>query len=89
MNFDPRSTSLNCEMGIQFEHPSLTREIQRVFADQASPQKSYRLHLDKDGLGWDDLSHGVVRILRGEPAAPAQRRIIATIVGLLPIRSQL
>ena len=89
MNFDPRSASLNCEMGIQFEHPSLTREIQRVFADQSSPQKSYRLHLDKDGLGWDDLSHGAVRILRGEPAAPAQRRIIATIVGLLPIESQL
>ena len=89
MNFDPRSASLNCEMGIQFEHSRLTGEIQRIFADQASPQKSYHLHFDEDGLGWDDLSHGAMRILREEPAASARRRIIATIVGLLPIEAQL
>ena len=89
MNFDPRSTSLNCEMGIQFVHPGLTREIQRVFAEQASPQKSYRLRLDKDGLGWEDLSQDTLRILRGEPAARPWRRIVACIVRILPIDAQL
>jgi len=89
MNFDPRSVSLNCEMGIKFEHSDLVGEIQRVFADQASPQSSYRLRLDETGLGWDDLSGGKMRILREEPAASARRRLISTIVGLLPIESQL
>lgn len=89
MNFDPRSASLNCEMGIRFEHPGLIEEIRRVFDDQAAPQKSYRLRLDEDGLVWEDLSQGRPRILRGEPEAGPRRRVVARLVGLLPIESQL
>ena len=76
-------------MGNRFEQSGLAEEIQRVLADQASPQKSYRLRLDEDGLGWEDLSQGSLRILRREPEARPRRRIVACIVGLLPIESQL
>jgi putative cardiolipin synthase len=89
MNFDPRSVSLNSEMGVVFEDAGLAAEIRKIFADETSPQKSYRVLLENGRIVWRDASGGTARILREEPEASLWRRLAARIVGLLPIDSQL
>ena len=89
MNFDPRSVSLNAEMGVIFEHGELVAKVREIFADETSPLKSYRLRVEEGRLVWHDQAAGAPRILRGEPQAGIWRRLAATVVGLLPIQSQL
>ncbi len=89
MNFDPRSVSLNSEMGVFFEHGDLVAEVREVFAEQTSPENSYRVHIDDGEIVWQDRSAGADRTLREEPEAGLWRRLTATIIGLLPIESQL
>jgi putative cardiolipin synthase len=89
MNFDPRSVSLNSEMGVFFEDGSLVREVRLIFADEASPRNSYRVRLEGGRIVWRDHEPGAGRALRGEPEAGPGRRLVALIVGLLPIESQL
>ena len=89
MNFDPRSISLNSEMGVVFEHDGLVSQVRKVFADETSPQKSYRLRIENGKLTWQDQSAGAARTLHEEPEASLWRRLAATIISLLPIELQL
>jgi putative cardiolipin synthase len=89
MNFDPRSASLNSEMGIAFEHGGLVRQVRAIFADETSPQKSYRVGIEDGKIIWQDHAAEPVRIFRKEPEAGIWRRLTATIIGFLPIQSQL
>jgi cardiolipin synthase C len=89
MNFDPRSVSLNSEMGVVFEHGGLVRQVREVFANETSPQKSYRVGIEDGEIIWQDHAAEPVRILPEEPEAGIWRRLTATIIGLLPIQSQL
>lgn len=89
MNFDPRSVSLNTEMGVMFGHGELVAEISEIFADETSPRKSYRLRLADGKLVWQDRSAGTARTLHEEPGAGIGRRLAAAVIGLLPIQSQL
>jgi putative cardiolipin synthase len=88
-NFDPRSISLNTEMGVVFEHAELTEEVRAVFSEEISPQSSYRVFLEEGDLAWQDDSGAEVQTLYQEPRASIWRRMAATIVGFLPIESQL
>jgi len=88
-NFDPRSASLNTEMGVLFEDEELAREIHGVFAEQIGPRASYRLSLESGGLVWTDGSGEQARVWRHEPEASVWRRLTASVIGLLPIESQL
>lgn len=88
-NFDPRSISLNTEMGILFENPALTGEVNAVFASEVSPASSYRLLWQKGEIAWQDGAGANAKALDSEPEASIWRRIAATIIGLLPIESQL
>src|SRR5690606_576914 len=36
-NFDPRSATLNTEMGVLFRHPALTGEVDAVFDSETTP----------------------------------------------------
>jgi putative cardiolipin synthase len=89
MNFDPRSLSLNTEMGVVFGQGDLIGQIRDIFADETSPQKSYRIRIDGGEITWQDGWGGAVRTLRDEPEAGIGRRLVATIVSFLPIQSQL
>jgi putative cardiolipin synthase len=88
-NFDPRSASLNTEMGIMFDHAELAREVQAVFAQEMSPRRSYRVVLGNGAIGWEDGPVGAAKLLGAEPEASLRRRMIAMLVGLLPIEEQL
>lgn len=86
VNFDPRSASLNTEMGILFQCPDLIARMHRLFADEIAPEASYRPALDARGrLVW----HDEITTHRREPDASLWRRAFAFLVGRLPLESQL
>jgi putative cardiolipin synthase len=89
MNFDPRSASLNTEMGVLFTHPALVKEVEAIFDEETSPENSFRLSLDNGRLRWHDREGDEARVLRREPEAGFWRRLTAGIIGILPIESQL
>jgi cardiolipin synthase C len=89
MNFDPRSISLNSEMGVFFYDGDLVSQVRAVFAEETSPRNSYRLRIGDGTIVWQDGAAGGVRTLHQEPGASIWRRLAATIVGLLPVESQL
>jgi len=89
MNFDPRSVSLNSEMGVFFRDAALAERIRAVLAEELAPGKSWQLQLRDGRVVWLDASGGTTRLLEGEPEAGLWRRIAAWLIGLLPIHSQL
>ncbi|MER9332882.1 phospholipase D family protein [Mesorhizobium sp. M0293] len=88
-NFDPRSVSLNSEMGVLFEDEKLVAELRRQFQSEISPETSYRLELRNNVLHWHGRDEGRVQHYIHEPEAGIYRRILAVLVRHLPIESQL
>ncbi|MGD9511623.1 MAG: phospholipase D family protein [Geminicoccaceae bacterium] len=88
-NFDPRSISLNTEMGVLFEDAAVTAEVNAVFANETAPASSYRLLPENGRIVWQEGSGVEVRMLTSEPEASIWRRLAAAVIGFLPIESQL
>ena len=86
-NLDPRSKSINTEMGTIFESNSLSNELAELL--QAQMHGSYRLASRNGRIVWleDDGAKPTIHIT--EPHSPLTRRVGAWLVGLLPIESQL
>ncbi|OHV72140.1 phospholipase D family protein [Ensifer sp. LCM 4579] len=89
MNFDPRSASLNTEMGVIFSDRALAAELETIFDEETSPERSYRLLLEGGRPVWRDRTNGAARLLRHEPEASLFRRLIAGAIRFLPLESQL
>ncbi|WP_062226352.1 phospholipase D family protein [Aureimonas frigidaquae] len=90
LNFDPRSVSLNTEMGVLFAVPGLVQAMDAIFEAEIQPEMSYALSLDADGaLEWRGRSDGLEERFEDEPEASFGRKALATLVGLLPLESQL
>ncbi len=62
-NFDPRSHSINTEMGVVFQDKALCAQITALFRQQCAPESAYRLGLQGERLVWYDES--------GEETPPA------------------
>lgn len=88
-NFDPRSVSLNSEMGVLFEDQNLVTELQRRFQTEISADTSYRLELKDNVLHWHGCDEGELQDYTREPEAGISRRVLAALVRHLPIESQL
>ena len=88
-NFDPRSASLNTEMGVIFKDPRLVAQMRTIFRAQTAPECSYQVALEGSRLVWNDTAAAGARKLRSEPGAGFGKRLMATAIGLLPIESQL
>jgi putative cardiolipin synthase len=88
-NFDPRSVSLNAEMGVLFEDAGLVAELRRLIRRERSPKTSYRVSLKAGRLFWEGDDDGVMRRYDSEPEAGLLRRLVAAVVRWLPIESQL
>lgn len=89
MNFDPRSVSLNTEMGIVFEHGGLVAEVREIFADETALEKSYQICIVNGKIAWQDRSAGALQTLHEEPEARFWRRLMARVIGHLRMESQL
>ena len=88
-NFDPRSVSLNSEMGVLFEDEKLVAELRQRFQAEIAPEASYRLELKHNVLHWHGRDEGKLQDYIHEPEASVSRRILAALVRHLPIESQL
>ncbi|HEV7253623.1 MAG TPA: phospholipase D family protein [Mesorhizobium sp.] len=88
-NFDPRSISLNTEMGVFFTHDALVEEVRQVIAEEIGPEDSFRVILEDGRLVWADGAGAQAEFWKAEPEASLWRRLAATAIGWLPIESQL
>lgn len=89
-NLDPRSAYLNTEMGTFVRHPVLARELGEEFARLTDPARSWTVSLEHGRrLAWTDRVEGQERVLHREPDASLGRRVMARVLGWLPIEPQL
>ncbi|HEY5781098.1 MAG TPA: phospholipase D family protein [Lysobacter sp.] len=90
-NLDPRSATLNTEMGVLFEDPILAESLRQEYERLASPELSYQvMRNSRDGrLQWMDASESPPREFSHEPDAGVMARITARVLSWLPIESQL
>ncbi|MGB0134842.1 phospholipase D family protein [Dokdonella sp.] len=84
-NLDPRSTSLNSEQGVLVSDSALASELAGLFAMEIKGDESWQVRQMPDGLEWDDGS----RTWDHDPEAPASKRFMAWLIGLLPVEAQL
>ena len=89
-NLDPRSATLNCEMGVWIREPSLARTLDELFKGATQPTHSFHVQLDAQGqLLWSEQVNGEAVEFRTEPHAGWVRRCITWLLQRLPIESQL
>lgn len=89
-NWDPRSVNINTEMGILIDSPALTEQAIGAL-DDALPAYTYRVTLGPVGqLTWRTrAADGTVLEYDAEPTGSAWDHIVAGVLSLLPIGSQL
>ena len=88
-NLDPRSRSINTEMGLLFRCPRIVEHLKRAFESQMEPELSYRLALKDGRLVWMETRDGRLLAHTAEPEAPLRRLLPAAFISWLPIESQL
>lgn len=90
LNLDPRSALHNTELGVLIDSPRWALRLSRAFDGQV-PRVSYRVQLDARGhLEWvERRADGSERHYHDEPNASAMRRLVVTLLGLLPIEGLL
>ncbi|KEG19861.1 phospholipase D family protein [Bartonella bacilliformis] len=89
-NFDPRSASLNTEMGILFECAPITKSLDLLFSEETTGEMSYHLHLGDDNrIYWNFIENEKRYSIDYEPESNFWRRVFAKIISWLPIESQL
>jgi cardiolipin synthase C len=88
-NLDPRSRSINTEMGLLFRCPRIVGQLTAAFEAQVAPEISYSLRLAKGRLIWTETREGRILAHSSEPEAPLRRVIPAWFISWLPIESQL
>lgn len=84
-NLDPRSASLNTEMGLVIESPVLAAQIAGAFAEDI-PARSYRVTLNAAGkMQWLEQHEGGTRVHTTEPGTTWLKRLGVALMALLPI----
>ncbi|MBD0271550.1 MAG: phospholipase D family protein, partial [Acetobacteraceae bacterium] len=87
-NFDPRSAHLNTEMGTFVRHPAVAERLRSEIERLSDPARSWAVRLDAAGrLSWEDGSEGGP--VHGEPGTTLTRRVLARVLGWLPIEPYL
>ena len=72
-----------------FEHPQLAEEVLLAFGEETAAERSYRVVIEHGRIGWQDGAGETTRLLLREPAASIKRRMLARVISMLPIESQL
>ena len=92
LNLDPRSMTLNTEIGVLVSNVLFATRVARFAEDLASGACSYRLSLEGESknMVWegDNRQGNAVRFLR-EPESGLWRRILTLFASWLPIEDQL
>jgi cardiolipin synthase C len=89
-NLDPRSVTLNTEMGVLFDDPGIGKALRDEYLRLSGPRLSYWIYHDKAGdLRWLDRTARPPMALEHEPQTTTFQRATARVIGWLPIESQL
>jgi len=81
-NFDPRSTTLNTEMGLLINSEKMAKAIHETF-DHELAGLTWRVELNNGHTAWVDLTTG--EKTSTEPGSNAFKRIALAIIGWLPV----
>lgn len=85
LNFDPRSTLLNTEMGFVIESEVLASLIHKRFM-QSQRDVAWQLRLDRWGrINWVDRQQDSEVVLKKEPATGFWKRVLVRLASVLPI----
>lgn len=85
-NLDHRSINLNTEMGVLVRDRQLGRLMRRQHRWLAQGSRSWRLTMQAGRPCWSD---GATTLSGSEPGARLGRRVLARLVGWLPVEKQL
>ncbi len=89
-NMDPRSATLNTEMGVFFDDPQIAAAVRAEYLHLAGPELSDWVFLNKRGdLRWLDRVAEPPRVLHTEPESTTWQRLQAFVFRWLPVESQL
>jgi putative cardiolipin synthase len=85
LNFDPRSATINTELGLVVESPELASKIETAFWTRV-PQLAYQAHLDENGkLYWTRVLDDTVVRYDTEPNTKWSQRLGVWFFSILPI----
>lgn len=85
LNFDPRSTLLNTEMGFVIESETLATLIHNRFM-QSQRDDAWQLRLDRWGrINWVDRHLRDEVVLKKEPATGFWKRVLVRLASVLPV----
>lgn len=84
-NLDPRSTSLNSEQGVLAAHPALAAELRTLFERQLQGELAWKVTLKDGKLHWSDGRTDWDK----EPESTGSQRVLAWLMKVLPVESQL
>ena len=87
-NLDPRSVSLNTEIGVWFKNGELGRRLGETFDDNIS-QVAYRLTLEEGKLQWHALEAGSAVVYHSEPESGWWKRFKNWLLSLVVVESML
>lgn len=89
-NLDPRSRSINTEIGVMIESPELARQLGEYMDEGVAPGSAYHVTLDKDDdLAWTAETSGTDVAFDTDPETSPWQRFVVDVVSLLPIEEQL
>jgi len=89
-NIDPRSSELNCEMGVWIRSKALAKELTGRFRHATDLSRAFMLRLSPGGkISWIEREDEATREHDREPHAGWPRRAIVKILEALPIESLL
>jgi cardiolipin synthase C len=84
-NLDPRSASLNTEMGVVIESPAIAQKIAAAFAEEI-PARSYRVRLNEAGaMEWLEPHENGIIVHKSEPGVTWRKRLAVALLAVLPI----
>jgi len=89
-NLDPRSATLNTEMGVMIDSAEIANEVAELMDEGVAAGSAYHVTLDENNdLLWTTEENGQTVEYRTDPGTSAWHRFVIGVVGLLPIEGQL
>ena len=85
-NLDPRSSTLNTEVGVMIDSPEIASQVAKIMDEAVLPGSAYHVTLDKDDrLVWTAENSGEKVQYDKDPGTNVWERLLFDLIGSLPI----
>jgi putative cardiolipin synthase len=89
-NLDPRSSTLNTEIGVMINSPEIASQAAKIMDEGVAPGSSYQVTLDNDDrLVWTAENNAEKVQHDTDPGTNIWDRLLFDFIGILPIEDQL